>query len=681
MRKLLLSSCKGKNRNIVRLKQWQHFCVDEVFYNQKLMTMNKPSKLPFVKKLKAICFIAFFIPSFLFATEKEIEAKIDNVTLFFSGAQINRNAFVDLKPGTYELVLSDIENNIDNNSIQIRGNGDYLIKSYFTRRNYLQEVDYSDEIRNLLEEYKGLTYKIEDLNIDASVLNDEMNMILANQILSGKNEGLDIEQLKQASVFYQTRLKEIRKALLKIKRDNLESRNQQQRVNKQINQLRSFKKTSVNQLVINIEVEKYTKGKLEISYYIPNASWSPFYEVMVDEINKPIHIVYKANVNQSSGVEWKDVNITLSTTQPNLSGQVPTLAPWNISFTPPPPPPPPVNVRSSRAEIGYQQSVVGSGAVGTINGTLYDGATGEPLPYATVVLRDANGNTVNGATTDFDGKYSISVKQNVYSLQLSYMGYQTQILPINNNNITSYLYGDANELMEVVVMESADEAYYSNSSKSRQVYKASTLSRKATFFEYKISSPYTIPSNNITEVVHIRDVEVNAHFEYQTVPKLDKDVFLIAQIYGWEEYNLLNGSARLYFEKTFVGESYLNVELTKDTLGLSLGRDKNIIVSREKVYEESGTKSFSGNKKETRQFLIQVRSNKTAPIEVVVKDQYPLATDKKISVKLEEDNDARVDQTRGFLTWKILLEPTQTVKKEFKYTVTYPADYQIYLTE
>ena len=74
--------------------------------------------------MKTISILALIIPVMVFGiTEKEIDSKIENVTVFFKGAQINRSAKINLSSGSYEIVISGLENNIDNNSIQIRGNG------------------------------------------------------------------------------------------------------------------------------------------------------------------------------------------------------------------------------------------------------------------------------------------------------------------------------------------------------------------------------------------------------------------------------------------------------------------------------------------------------------------------------------------------------------------------------
>lgn len=646
-----------------------------------------------MKKLILLALVCFTTQAF--STEKKVKSEIKSVTVFFSGAQVTRSFKAPITEGESEIVLSQLEHSINNNSILVNGSGNFVIKSFFTRTNYLEPRDYSDELKALEKELKSINAKLEELNVDLTVLKDEENLILNNRNLAGQQAGLKTEELKSAAAFYRSRLKEIRVEKLTITRTVSENNIKKQRIQNQMYQMRSVRQESVEEMVIKIDAEKTGEANFTVSYFVPSASWTPFYEVNVESVNKPIELVYKASISQNTGVEWKDVDLTLSTTQPNLSGQVPLLSPWTLNFVQP---------RAQRAPARYNHSTkrsanyLGSGVTGFVRGTVIDADSREALPAATVIALDANGNTISGASSDFDGNYKIDLKQKAFTLKVNYLGYEEQYIPINGNLIQVQLYSSSEMLDEVqisaekiVSMDVATSRNISSNSgyappiqsipATSQTYQASQVSQKATFFEYNIKGKNTVPSSNLAEIVHIQDIEIPAKYEYQTVPKLDKDVFLVARIFGWEDYNLLNGSARLYFEKTFVGESYLDIQFTQDTLGLSLGRDKNIVVSRDKVAEQSGMTSFSGNKKEEREFKIQVRNNKSQAIALRVSDQIPISSNKKITVKLEESSDAIIDELTGMLKWMLNLEPSKTQEYTIKYSVTYPADKVINLSE
>ena len=62
-----------------------------------------------------------------------------------------------------------------------------------------------------------------------------------------------------------------------------------------------------------------------------------------------------------------------------------------------------------------------------ITGTIRDGEFNDPLPFANVILKTADGETnLGGSTSDFDGKYSFEVTQGSYLLEFSYVGYGTK---------------------------------------------------------------------------------------------------------------------------------------------------------------------------------------------------------------------------------------------------------------
>ena len=153
-----------------------------------------------------------------FAIEKKVETKIESVTVFFSGAQVTRTFKAEFDEGESELVLSQLENTINANSIQVRGEGDFVIKSFFTRTNYLEPKDYSAEIKGFAAQLKALNSSLEELNVELTVLKDEENLILSNRQLAGQQSGMKTEELKSAAEFYRTRLKEIRIEKLNITR-------------------------------------------------------------------------------------------------------------------------------------------------------------------------------------------------------------------------------------------------------------------------------------------------------------------------------------------------------------------------------------------------------------------------------------------------------------------------------
>ncbi|MBL7944623.1 MAG: mucoidy inhibitor MuiA family protein, partial [Flavobacteriales bacterium] len=109
-----------------------------------------------------------------------------------------------------------------------------------------------------------------------------------------------------------------------------------------------------------------------------------------------------------------------------------------------------------------------------------------------------------------------------------------------------------------------------------------TVAYRTTTSEFVIETPFTIPSDGVPHTVGVKNHSIAATYKHYATPKLDKDAFLYARTTGWEDLNLLPGEANVFFEGTFVGQSYLQLDLPKDTLDISLGRDKGVVVERVK---------------------------------------------------------------------------------------------------
>jgi spore coat polysaccharide biosynthesis predicted glycosyltransferase SpsG len=105
-----------------------------------------------------------------------------------------------------------------------------------------------------------------------------------------------------------------------------------------------------------------------------------------------------------------------------------------------------------------------------------------------------------------------------------------------------------------------------------------------------------------------------------------------------------------------------------------MGRDKKIAIKREKVVDKSGTKFLSSKKEQTFTYDITIRNNKKEKVELLLKDQYPLSTDKEVEIELEESAGAKINTETGILTWDLNLKPNETKKIRISYKVKYPKD-------
>jgi uncharacterized protein (TIGR02231 family) len=189
---------------------------------------------------------------------------------------------------------------------------------------------------------------------------------------------------------------------------------------------------------------------------------------------------------------------------------------------------------------------------------------------------------------------------------------------------------------------------------------------------FEIAQPYTLPSGGEPQTVDVLTAELPASLTYQAIPKLDTDAFLVAKVSGWEKYSLLNGPANLYFEGTYVGQSQLNITNPNDTLTLSLGRDKKVLVKREQLNEFTTRKALGSQIKESFSYRITVRNNKNEVIKIHLEDQIPVSRNSQIEVDLFDNHRGQYNAENGKLVWDLQLNPNESRVIELQYSIKYP---------
>lgn len=194
---------------------------------------------------------------------------------------------------------------------------------------------------------------------------------------------------------------------------------------------------------------------------------------------------------------------------------------------------------------------------------------------------------------------------------------------------------------------------------------------------FDIDLNYTIPSDGKEHLVAVKDYELPATYRYYVAPKLDRDAFLQARITNWEDLNLMPAATNIFYEGAYVGQGYIDMRNVKDTLNLSLGRDKKIIVRRENDKNYRSVKTLGSNIRRSYGYTIEVRNTKKENIDLVVSEQFPVSNDKDISVEDKEAAGASINSETGAVQWDLNLKPNEVKTLKLNYSVKYPKDKNI----
>ncbi len=291
--------------------------------------------------------IIFFILIGVSASE-QIESKIVGVTIFTDRAQVTREASFNRPQGEHILVLTNLPDQIDPNSIQVKGSGNFMLSDVKLTTRYLTQV-VSMRIRELLDEKESLEKEINRYTDAVNEAESEKRFIenIAGK-LTATGEGssepvLDPGKWIEMVSFYREKLGQLNGELRDSRSAAQERRIEIDRINREIQSEGANQNRAVKEIEVVIDVSKNGKGTLDVSYLVYGPTWIPDYTVRVDGFTKKVSLMYQALVRQSTGEDWSDVRVKLSTAKPQVSGRVPELSPWFINAWKPQP------VRTSRS--------------------------------------------------------------------------------------------------------------------------------------------------------------------------------------------------------------------------------------------------------------------------------------------------------------------------------------------
>jgi uncharacterized protein (TIGR02231 family) len=521
-----------------------------------------------MKKIILLCLITNL--TFGQAVKEQLaDSKIEKVTVFLSGAQVVRSAKVSVSSGKTEIRFNRITPDLDANSIQVKSEGDVAIQSVTIEKDFLGAKPSIAEITKLENQRETIQDKIAMDKSLLTVFKREEEMLIKNQLIVGQNTGLKAMDLKESVDFQRLRMTEVLAKQLELDKIIKKAEIEALKITNQIAQITGNRGEETSVVVVTVLSNNTTNVNFTLSYFVANTNWTPSYDLRVKDISKPLNLTFKANINQNSGEDWKDVKLSLSTGEPQKQGVAPVLNTWYLN-----------------EQISMQRQL-------------------------------------NQKLMNFEKNGSVAA--------------QAQLDEV----VRTANYGTV-------------QTNYQQTAKS-----------------FDLPQPYTIKTGSENFQVELKPLEIPAIYEYYVAPKYDKDAFLTAKIVDWEEYDLMAGTMKLYFEDTYLGDSYLNVN-NQDTLSISLGRDKGVVVSRNKMTDFRKKQSLGSNKVDSRGYEIVVRNTKRQAINLTIQDQFPISKAKEIEIDDQEAEEAEINKETGKITWKLKLEPNKEKKLKHKFTVKSP---------
>lgn len=407
--------------------------------------------------MRNLFFLLLICPFLSFGNDKKISSKIKEVTVYLGGAHVTRTAECNLPYGRSEIILTGLSTKIDESSIQISGLRTASILSMSYDINYLVKEGENTESLMLQQKIDAEELQIALLKNRISGLEEEEQIIRSNRSLGNRVESLNLDKIKEVSMYYRQRITAIKDEIFKTNQKINSLHLEIRKIQKQLEEMNNLPEKEQGEIKIKFDSQVASRFKLTVSYQVSDAGWIPNYDIKSSGINNPLSLGYKAYVYQKTGTDWNNVNITLSTGSPNMNVSKPNLGTKYLNFT---------NSRQNLREetTTKKQRYVYNPTVRQVTGTVSD-ESGAPLPGASIVIKG----TSKGTQTDFDGYFTLDA-QNGRELVVSYIGFETEELPIYSSIMNIRLNEDTQVLDEVVVTG------YGNSSKNATTGAVSSVS-------------------------------------------------------------------------------------------------------------------------------------------------------------------------------------------------------------
>ncbi len=342
--------------------------------------------------------------------DAKVPSRIVKATVYTDRAMVTREAKAEIAPGLRHVTLGGLPPLLQDQSVRVAASGSAQAKIVEVKVDqvFLDTVS-AARIAPLVQSRKTLNDEIRVLNDRLAVITHQRDFLNKITIASQESIARELRTQKPSADdwgkllgFFDGEYTKLDAESRQIdeKRGTLQQK--LEAVEKELGAAGGSPEKREKTITVTFDVQKGGTIVLEASYLISQAGWSPSYDIRVSSADTVVELTYSAFVRQSTGEDWKDVHLTLSTSQPSLGGAPPELPPWYVGA-------------SDRAQ-------------GSVEGSVRDAGSGEPLAGVNVVAMG----TALGAATDANGYYRIgNVPSGWQVLRIAYVGYQTVNLRVN----------------------------------------------------------------------------------------------------------------------------------------------------------------------------------------------------------------------------------------------------------
>jgi hypothetical protein len=270
---------------------------------------------------------------------QEIKAPITSVKVFLNSALVTHNQKVKIKPGINKLAFFGLAMNITSKNINLRNLGKSellsltLVKLSDTTNILSLPEDLLYMIRKSKDTILILEKNIEKMKYEIEGLELEKRMLLKNDDIIPNGKLISLAELKLTTEYYRDRYRDVSMEISNKQKELKQLKKNKVRALKNAFDVENEEEKNMNISIVIAELNnpetEYT-ADLELSYLAKEAGWIPVYDVLSVN-NKSLKINYRSKILNNTGIDWNNLNLTLSTADPFEYYSAPDLEPYYVS--------------------------------------------------------------------------------------------------------------------------------------------------------------------------------------------------------------------------------------------------------------------------------------------------------------------------------------------------------------
>lgn len=259
-----------------------------------------------------------------------VDPGIERMTVYLNGGEVRTSVDVDLAAGLNTIELKELSQFMYVQSVQVAIKGELAILSVNPADDKNPADRSEPRIARLQDSLEMLNARIVELTDRIGANQAAKQMLTSNYDIGGSNAVTTAEALAKTADFFHDRTLKLNRDISSDSREKLKLEEVQRNAAAELAKLESAGGRERKKVTVLVNTDRALRTKVELRYLVANTGWSPAYDLVAMNNTGPITLRYKAQVYNNTGIDWKKMNLVLSTADPSLGASSPTLARWEL---------------------------------------------------------------------------------------------------------------------------------------------------------------------------------------------------------------------------------------------------------------------------------------------------------------------------------------------------------------